>query len=325
MRATRSRKTRGLAPHARLASSPARGERPPSPDEVIAIPLADIAIDEEWNARLPANVTADGDGEDEGIEGLAKSLSAKGQDTPVIVRPTPGLGEPYALVSGFRRCCALKRLAERGERRLGAAVWDPKKPTVRAFVRELGELEARALNLRENAPREALKPPDLAWGIWELVGYAARHDQALTDERIAAELGKTPKYIGHLRRIMRELRPEIARAWRTAPLAVAVDAMREIASLPPDAQEAAFKAALHGKKQPRGAGADLAFAAERRRMTEYGTALAWLARLELDPYDPDFERVVDRAAKERWRTHPEQRASLARAMREAYEEERTKP
>ena len=134
--------------------------------------------------------------EDNDFEGLCASISSRGQDEPVTVRPH---GKKMQLIAGFRRFAAHKKL--------GLA-------TIKAFVRELDDNEARALNIRENTARNNLSGPDLAWAIWELhQGYTAKR-MPVTAVAIAQEIGRNQAYVNTLLNIMRDVDPKITAHWR---------------------------------------------------------------------------------------------------------------
>jgi len=208
-------------------------------DEIKHIPLADIYVDWAWNSRSFANVVSDhseNDSDAEGITGLTRGIFLDGQDEAIVLRPTSGEGfykkgakQPYALVAGFRRFEAIRRLnnpkvktekdpgeisedfAKLIEERKAAKkslVPNTADGTIRAVVRTLAESEARMLNLRENTNRDSLTAPDLMMACKTL---KEKHD--LTDTQIAEHLGKSQGHISMLGRVAK-CDGEILNHWR---------------------------------------------------------------------------------------------------------------
>jgi hypothetical protein len=208
-------------------------------DEIKHIPLADIFVDFAWNSRSLANVMSDHselDSDAEGITGLTRGIFLDGQDEPVVLRATNAEGfykknvkQPYALVAGFRRFEAIRRLnspkvktekdpgeisedfgklieERRGQKK--SLVPNTADGTIRSVVRALHESEARMLNLRENTNRDSLTAPDLMMACKTL---KEKHD--LTDTQIAEHLGKSQGHISMLGRVAK-CDPEILNHWR---------------------------------------------------------------------------------------------------------------
>ncbi|WP_299694842.1 ParB N-terminal domain-containing protein [uncultured Tateyamaria sp.] len=72
---------------------------------VLSLPVADIALDHIVRDRVIA--------EDAEMAALMTSIAARGQQTPIeILETKPGA---YGLISGWRRCQAIARLAEQGQ------------------------------------------------------------------------------------------------------------------------------------------------------------------------------------------------------------------
>lgn len=185
--------------------------------EVKQIPLAEIDIDLEWNSRSPANVTSlissETDEESSGLEGLIANLIKVGQEQPVDIRPaTPPFYKrtllPYSLVSGFRRCTALQTVyADEGIKlEAGKAKLTNPNYTIIPGLNDgcvlakvhppLSESEAFMLNMRENANRESLTPPDTAMAVKRSI---EQYGFKITD--IAVQLGKTPASVSAYARI----------------------------------------------------------------------------------------------------------------------------
>ena len=115
----------------------------------------------------------------DGIEELAESLKAKGQLTPVLVRP---MGEDFELVHGERRWRAAKLAG---------------LPTLRAEVRELSDAEAFGLSLIENIQRAELTP------IEEAEAYKVLLTEGMTQGEVGALIGKTQSYVAQKLRLLR--------------------------------------------------------------------------------------------------------------------------
>lgn len=199
-------------------------------DDIKHVPLSDIYVDEEWNNRSiqrTLSVTSlRPEDEGTGLDGLKVGIFHDGQDEPVILRstkssPTAGGGfykkdlkQPYALVAGFRRFTAISKLNE--DANLVKLRADEKKSvvpntmngTIRAIVRNLTELEAIKLNLRENTQRDDMTPQDLVHGAFRL-----KFLHQMESIAIANTLGKHPTYINQLLRIA-GLPKEILDHWR---------------------------------------------------------------------------------------------------------------
>lgn len=208
-------------------------------DEIKHVPLADIYVDWAWNSRSFANVISDhseNDSDAEGITGLTRGIFLDGQDEAIVLRPTSGEGfykkgvkQPYALVAGFRRFEAVRRLnspkvktdkdpgevsedffklIEERKATKKSLVPNTADGTIRAVVRTLAESEARMLNLRENTNRDSLTAPDLMMACKVL---KEKHD--LTDTQIAEHLGKSQGHISMLGRVAK-CDGEILNHWR---------------------------------------------------------------------------------------------------------------
>lgn len=223
-----------------------------------SIPLSSICIDPEWNTRHKAWMQVSDKPEDkegvtaesEGFLGFMNSIANDGQDTPVIVRPR-GLNAPwekiapkkfdYMLVVGFRRCEAIRRIADKG----GSMHVDAKNPTVKAIVRSLTEGEAQACNMRENVDRENLTTADIAFGVWRLY-----NDSRMTQQQIAAELGLTQGHVSKMLAIMKTCDPKVAKFWREAGAgSVTVKEMSKLAEKPREEQVDYWKSLVGEEKE----------------------------------------------------------------------------
>jgi ParB/RepB/Spo0J family partition protein len=181
-------------------------------NQIINIPLADIHVDYTWNSRTGkaafdyAGKVVDGKLESDdpptrthaggstGFPGLVMSLKVDGQDTPVVVRPTPDhyktSKKPYTLTVGFRRFKAIEACSIEG-----IIVKGNPAGTIRAQVVSEDETSAFRRNLRENSAREDLTGPDLVFGVRRLLDGGAKQVE------LADELNKSSSYISQLANI----------------------------------------------------------------------------------------------------------------------------
>lgn len=118
--------------------------------------------------------------DDEALEELAASISARGVIQPVIVRPLAG--GRYQLVAGERRWRAAQkaRLHE-----------------IPALVRELAERDVMALALIENLQREDLNPIEEARAYQRL-----SEDEGLSQSQIAQMIDKSRSHVANLQRLL---------------------------------------------------------------------------------------------------------------------------
>lgn len=126
---------------------------------------------------------------EESISELAASISQVGLIQPIVVRPR---GEGYELISGERRLRAVRSLGEQ---------------TIRCLVELEGTDERSALRaITENLQREDLH-------FFEEAECCARllNRLSITQEELAAKLGKSQSYIANKLRLLR-LSPELRRA-----------------------------------------------------------------------------------------------------------------
>lgn len=240
-------------------------------DKIVSIPLSQLFSDPKWNARFSLDSGSGGAHEDQeqSLESLAQSIAQSGQDTPIIVRPNPFASKdkyPFHVVCGHRRVAAIAMNAEKSKTKLTDA-------TVRAEIREMSEIEARELNLRENSARDNITPPDYVFGIRKL----RSENEKMTQEAIAAILGKTQSYVSKLYKIGSKVKPAVADEWRKNPNAATIPQMLVIAELPTAEQEAAwskFYTAANAAATSDGDGEGGGVAAPIDRYKERGAKLA---------------------------------------------------
>lgn len=109
---------------------------------------------------------------------LAASIQANGLAVPILVRPA---GERFIIVHGERRWRAVQSLG-----------WT----TIPAEIRDLSPDDARWLALAENVQRADLSP------IEEAREYERRLSEGLTQEQLAARIGKGRSYIAQKLRLL---------------------------------------------------------------------------------------------------------------------------
>src|SRR5574338_388062 len=181
-----------------------------STDKVILVPLSRLREIPHWNSRSSDGGSNGPDGKT-GFAGLVDAIFTDGQDTPVIVRPFPAEVDASAhkagilhIVSGHRRTKAVEACAERLKGTTLAEINkalqvatpgiapiqpnDAQRGMVKVIVRNLSEDAARSLNLRENAAREDLSGPDLAFGVKAMFEAAKQCGRPTDASRMAAEL-----------------------------------------------------------------------------------------------------------------------------------------
>jgi ParB family chromosome partitioning protein len=105
-----------------------------------------------------------------GLDELKKSIEARGQLNPVLVRPHPEQNGRYMLIGGERRYRVLKELGQ---------------DSILAIVRPANEQEARELALIDNLQRADLSPFEEAAGYQRLID-----EFNYTQEQVAQTVGK---------------------------------------------------------------------------------------------------------------------------------------
>jgi ParB-like chromosome segregation protein Spo0J len=181
----------------------------------VAIPIADIDADYEWNARSGDYRTSDCDeSEGRGTLGIADSMEERGQDEAAIVRPHSRQKGKFSLVDGFRRFSAAEMLTARNSRIKGLP-----EAHLLCKVEDLSEVDARMMNLAKGTNRDNLKPADIAFGI----GEAMRLGKTLNE--VSRQIGKNKTYVSNLSQISNPLRFDrrLFDRWRKEGLPLSVD------------------------------------------------------------------------------------------------------
>ncbi len=156
----------------------------------INIPLSMIIADKKLNSRTVMD--------EDTIDGLAKTIKAEGQMTPVRVEKRED--GKFSLIYGYRRFAAIKKLAADKPEEWG---------TIRAEVSEpLDVVQRKLANIAENMAREDLTPFDQAVAFLDL---NKTHD--MTGIKIANSVGKSVSYVNNLMRVIEGIDDSIIRRW----------------------------------------------------------------------------------------------------------------
>lgn len=288
-------------------------------EKVVEILLSAVHADYEWNCRRIAGkeeTAADGavDGKDQvnEFDALKSSLRSRGQDQAVIVRPR---GKGYALVVGFRRFKALQEIAEEDK--------NTKTATVKAIIRELNDVEAKSLNIRENTARKDLPPTDLCKSLIDLRELYVKAKGAPTITALADEVGLGRAYASKLFSIADKATPKVLKQWFEAPAAIGVVKMTEVIKVEKDRQEEAFQALLPQSGRGKGGGRKAWLKGAENEAKRVGTFLGTLERKGLISTDGlDFEVSLEDCIKMGQgdaKATEKQRAELVKVISEAYE------
>jgi ParB/RepB/Spo0J family partition protein len=282
-------------------------------ESIVEIPLKQIDANFSWNARS-GDFTADSGGKDEehNFEQLVESLKARGQDTPVTVRPK---GRRFELTAGFRRYAALSRLAKEN---------DNPNATIKAVVKSQSDVEARSENIRENTARDDLKGPDLAWALHQLYILQTEAGEKPTDSSLANEVGKSQPYVSKLMRIMLGVSTKITDQWRASKVAITVNDMASLVGKPKEEQTEEFKKLLEAKAgTASGAGAHSGNAwldAAKKKAESLGTLFGRLEKLgKIDTTNLTFDNDLDLLMKVNGKANSRQRSQISKAAQKAYE------
>jgi ParB/RepB/Spo0J family partition protein len=290
-------------------------------EQIVTLALKDIIADFAWNARSGDWRADSGTPDDENkgehtFENLVKSIQARGQDTPVTVRPSKKAGK-YELTAGFRRYAAIAKIGEL-----------TKNPnvTIKAVVKKQNDAEARAENIRENTARDELKGPDLAWSVHELWKLQAAGGAAPSDSAIADEIGKSQPYVSKLLRIMKGVTTKVTDQWRASRVAITVNEMASLVGKDKAEQEAEFKRIVESKGgaaggQGAGGGQNAWFDAAKKKAETLGALFGKLEKNELiDTSGLSFDTHLDYLMKVNKKATARQRASIAKAAQKGYDD-----
>ena len=215
--------------------------------EVTTKPLDQILRPKGFNARatgLEASTSGgeiEGESTTEGFKGLLDSITAQGQDTPCEIRPNTDKKThgkfPWVYVTGYRRSTAVEILHKNG-----TPIPNLPKGHIRVQIRpEMSDVDAIALNLRENVERESLTAAETYNGVRKL--FEADVDGKggkLSQVDIVTKTGISQPYISKLAAIHSLPKP-ITKAWvagsnsegKGGPVHLPLETMRQLASQVP--------------------------------------------------------------------------------------------
>lgn len=276
-------------------------------EQVVLIPLKDITADPAFNSRS-GDFTADkGAEEDNDFDALVESLKSRGQDEPVKVVPK---GKKFFLVAGFRRFAALSKIAEEKK--------DP-NATIKAFSREMDDVEMRSINVRENTSRDQLKGADLAWAIHDL--WVKMGGKETSDVEVARQIGLSQPYVSRLLRIMREITTKVTDAWRVSPVKVSTGDMETLTKFEKSEQWDAYKRLLEKKKEPSEKGPNAWVESTKKKAASVAALLGKLEKNELiDTEGLQFPDHIDYLVKINSKANARQRSAIIKAAENAYQE-----
>jgi len=284
----------------------------------VELDVEEIEADSEWNSRSGSWEEARGDEQEHTFLELIESIRSEKQHEPVTVQPSATQGK-YKLVAGFRRFTAIARI----NRELAA---DAKKRKVRAFLEELTPLDAAIRNVGENASRQGLRLPDLAWGIHRAVSlYDSKVKMLERYADVARRIGMHVSYVTQLASISSKLRPDVFQSWRASPMPLTFLAINDVAKKPLEEQPDAYREKLFAgvSKEKTKARRKTWVERELKNAELVGRTIGKLVNLGIAqdgvPIDSLVEFLCDvPAARE-----ANELEVLAQAMRRAYERGRT--
>lgn len=294
-------------------------------DKIVELPLNKVHADFEWNSRY-GNPAEQGDSGGELAENefasLVESIRSRGQDTAIIVRPK---GQGHAVVAGFRRYAALQKIAEDAK---------DKNLTIKCIIRELNEVEAKSLNIRENAARKQLGPADLMVSLGELKDLYEKNKASVTVSALADEVGVGRPYASKLLNIRDKVDPKFVKLWREGKAEIAVNKMEALAKLDKGEQQNREWADNIATAGGRGAGGGRKdkkawLESAERQAIKIGIFLGELEHLEkistenLD-FKKDLELLVDMKEGEQKATAT-QRQKIVEAISNAYNDAMNPP
>lgn len=292
--------------------SKSNGSQEKVADTILLVPLTDIYIDANWNARS-GNWQEDPestDSPDGGFQGLLESLKvSKTNQTPIELRPNhdpkTSAKFKYLLVAGFRRCKCAQLLG-----------WTH----LRATVKEMSDLEARIRNIQEGTAHSNLKTADLAWAIGDL---KEKGGQKLKDKDIANILGLSESYVSILRRIQTDVKPAVTKAWRDSGLKVSVSDMQRLTVIPKEDQEKEWQKVTEGRNSdPGGNGKKTPYQKLKEKVVAKGFELGKLAQLKCVTLNVkgDWDVAIQEIFHVPSAVNAQQLVKLSAALADAYKE-----
>ncbi len=175
---------------------------------------------------------------DEAIEELAQSIAQVGLLQNLIVRPAGEDAGMFEIVAGERRWRAMRLLVARGD-------WREDAPVPVRIV-EIDDAQALMLAIAENAQREDVHPLDEGEAFLALYERTAADggDAGQVAARIAAEVGKTRRWVEKRMALARRLSAEVREAFRAGRLTLAQ--AQALAPVGETVQQAALQRILDG-------------------------------------------------------------------------------
>lgn len=290
-------------------------------DQIVTVPLA--LIDAKYDNVRWGDFTAESGDETDPEQSnsfaeLRESIKLEGQKEPVVLRPIPKAkaksGAQFELIAGFRRFAAI--------RELGKAA-GTENPTIRAVVEELDDFQAVIRNTLENTSRQNLSGTDLAYAAWKISkAHEARGDK-ISDNRVAAIMGKNQRYISGLLNIMRMADQRVPKHWREeAQVEISYRELEKIAKLDKPQQWPAYQALVKGRGDDSGdsqPGETAWVDRAKKQIAKVGTLLGTLEREGCIQVDMAWdEKLEAMGIKLKDTCTQRQRNSIAKVGREAY-------
>lgn len=289
-------------------------------DKIQEILISKVHADYDWNSRF-GDPAAQGDSGGELPENefaaLVESIRSRGQDVAILVRPK---GQGFAVVAGFRRYAAISKIAEEAK---------SKDTTIKCIVRELNEIEAKSLNIRENTARKQLGAADLMVSLGELKDLYEKAKASVTISALADEVGVGRPYASKLLSIREKVMPKFVKLWREGQVEIAVNTMEALAKLDKGEQQERQWAEVVKKEGGRGAGGGRKdkkawLEGAEKEAVKVGTFLGTLENLGKITtgnliFKKDLELVVHMKEGEGEKATDIQRAKIVKAIEEAYD------
>jgi ParB/RepB/Spo0J family partition protein len=177
---------------------------PKVPHTQSTIPTAVIKADPKWNSRVESDNEGVKAEEAEKFAALVQSVKDRGLLEPIAVRPSPD-GKSYSVIAGFRRFAACKEAGLK---------------EIPCNVLHVSEFEAFKANLAENEVRDDLHPYELGNACVRLKAMAAEQSEKLTNDQVAAVIGKSKAHVGNLIRCVEKLAPRALTRYRAKLLSM---------------------------------------------------------------------------------------------------------
>lgn len=194
----------------------------------VVVPLSDIYIQDSWNSRSGQIEVDTGDPDDYQFSQLLESIRNEGQKNAVDVRLSRSSDYPLELLTGYRRCKAILRLA-------------PACPMVKVRIHDCSDSAARAINLAENIERSQVSNADLAWGLHQLQLASKAEGKRLTAAELSSMCGLEKSKGALLLFVMNKVDSDITKQWRESALPLPLDSMSAIARKDISAQPALYR------------------------------------------------------------------------------------